>query len=63
MQIGSIGCILIELCMMKKKKKRNIEIKKKEEERRTKSKFSRSIFSTMRRSNGTLALYFTLIIA
>ena len=31
----------------------------KKEERRTKLEFSRSIFSTVRSSNGTLGLYFT----
>ena len=40
---------VFELCMSKKK-----------EERRTKSKFSHSIFSTVRRINGTLGVYFTL---
>ena len=48
-QIVPIRCILFVLCMMEKKK----------EERRTKSKFLHSIFSTVRRSNGTLGLYFT----
>ena len=34
--------------------------KKNKRRRRTNSKFSHSIFSTVRRSNGTLGLYFTL---
>ena len=34
--------------------------RKKERRRRAESKFSRSIFSTARRSHGTLVLYFTL---
>ena len=47
--------ILFDLCMSEKKKKK----KKKKEERRVKSKISLSIFSTVRRSNGTLGLCFT----
>ena len=39
----------------KKKKKK----KKKKKERRTKLKFSLSVLSTMKRSDGTLRLYFT----
>ena len=47
--------------MMEKKKKKNKKKKKerKKERRRTKSKFSRSIFLTVRRSDGTLGLDFT----
>ena len=45
----------------KEKEEKRRKKKKEEEERRrrTKSKFSRSIFVTVRRSNGTLGLYFT----
>ena len=48
------SCILFELCVRIKKKK-----EEEEERRRTNSKFLHSIFSTVRRSNGTLGLYFT----
>ena len=49
-QIVRISRILFELCLLEKKKKEEEE----NEEERTKSKFSRLIFSTVRRSNGTL---------
>ena len=59
--IVRICCILCELCMMEKKKEEEEEEEEEGEEwrRRTKLKFSCLIFSTMRRSNGTLRLYFT----
>ena len=49
-RIVCIRLILLELCMTKKKKK---------EEKRTKLKFLRLNFSTVRRSNLTLGLDFT----
>ena len=51
-----IHLMLFELSVREKKKKKK---KKKRKRRRPKSKFSCSIFSTVRKSNGTLGLYFT----
>ena len=48
--------ILFELCTREKKKERKKE-RKKEEERRTKLKFLRSVFLTVRRSNEMLKIY------
>ena len=62
-----IHLLPLELCLREKKKeekrrrqekKEEDRRRKKERRRRTKSKFSRSIFSTVRRSNGTLEPYF-----
>ena len=67
-QIVSICHKLFELCM-RERKERKIETKKernkqtkehRNKRRRTELKFSRSIFSTERRINGMLGVYFTI---
>ena len=58
MWIICIRLIIFEVCVGEKKKKKK-KRKKKERRRTTKSKFLRSIFSTVKGSNGILELYFT----